>query len=649
MADHVPTVIQRPEPRNGWVTDRSGDPLLHMMGWGINSHGELVTLRQRLRREKPRNAELEPAFLYPLRPVAQPGGYYEPPREHLPAKAQRMMARREANQRVFLGHFANGLSIHDSCEATGISQATYRQWRARFPDFKLRVDRIKAGEPESDDVDETFVSRRRYYFGYETFTHHQQIVDAIDDTPIGGVTIINISPESGKTTLLEDWCCDMIAQDPNVRILYCSETAEGHARKVLGTLKSRMTDPHREDTDAQYDTHMPEWVVRYGPFRDDTTDRDKPWNQDYIKVHKSSGRRDYTFQCVGWRSRIYGARCDYLIFDDVQSAESLNQTEQILDRFRKTFFNRGRKGKIIFIGTRVGVGDVYERLIEELPDDMVRVVTIPAIDEHGNSYCPEMWPREALERTRSIVGEAGWTTAYMMAPQEAEAVTFTEDLLDLARDTSRTYGRRSENLIAVTLAGIDPALGGGNAVIVAETTKDRFNVLAAQVDYGLARNEDIFAVLRSMCRFHYSELVVERNSQQRGLARDDRLRDMAKTFGFKLTEHETGGNKWDFAFGVGAMATSFIKGEMRFPDATANCRRLMEPLRAELLAWRPNVPPKLLRQDLVMALWFTWLIWMQRRKRYDQPATWKIGGTPWQPGDMTGAWGHRASRAPSYR
>jgi hypothetical protein len=93
------------------------------------------------------------------------------------------------------------------------------------------------------------------------------------------------------------------------------------------------------------------------------------------------------------------------------------------------------------------------------------------------------------------------------------------------------------------------------------------------------------------------------------------------------------------------MASSFILGEIRFPDATAEDRKKMEAMRAELLAWRPDVDTKLLRQDIVMSLWFPWLIWMQRRKSLGNPTSWKVGsGTPWKPGDMSGRWGPASRR-----
>ncbi|MFW6088081.1 MAG: hypothetical protein ACODAG_12800, partial [Myxococcota bacterium] len=639
------------------VDRQTGTWLRHMDGWGLPGDTDIVALRAELLRESltaPHPRWL-PKGISPPAGTPKPHLYWQPwkRRDGKPLIQRSIMlskARAEERRTSFLNYVSAGMTIAEACEAVGVERSTYQRWRTDHEDFRLKVDRIRIDPKERTDVDADFISRRRYYFGYETYTHHKRIIDAIEDTPPGGITMLILPPEAGKTTLLTDWVCDKVAQEPNTRILYVSETVDRQspAAKVLGNIKDRMTDVNYEDPDTNHPAHIPEWHAAYGPFRDDSLDRDKPWNAKFCKVHQASGRKDYTFQVAAWRSKIYGARTDWLILDDIQSAEGIGDTDRILDRLRKTFFNRpGANGHIVIIGTRVGVGDVYERLAEEIPDEMIRIVQIPALDEHGNSYCPEMWPIRALENKRAIVGEDGWLTAYMMQPQAAGANTFTEDLLNEARDPTLTYGIRSPLPASLILAGLDPALGGGNAMVCGQTTAERFNILAAQVDYGLARNEDIFTVVRSMCRYHFTELVVERNSQQRGIARDDRLREIAKIFGFRIVEHETGQNKWDFAFGVGAMAGSFIKGEIRFPDATTECRRRMEALRTELLAWRPNVDPKLLRQDLVMALWFTWMIWMQRRKRQrnkGEDERWRIGGVPWSPGDMSGMWA-RSRRA----
>lgn len=657
MAAEPVTLEQLPSPLpRVWQVDRSvdsqGTTLRHIEGWGIDTEENLTLLRAQLQRERPPQPQWLIQTQAPLPAVPPPESYYEATREHLSPAAQRARARAERNRVSFLNYLTAGCTVADACEKVGINPSTYTQWRKRHEDFRLQVDRVRSGTAPDIDVDTDFITRRRYYFGYETFTHQKQIVAAMEDTPEGGITMILLPPEAGKTTLITDWVSDRVAYHPNDRILYVSETADAQspAVKVLGNIKDRMVDPSYDDPDTTYEAHIPEWHAKFGPFHDEALDRNKPWNMRYCKVHKASGRKDYTFQCAGWRSKVYGARTDWLILDDIQSAEGIGDTGRILDRLRKTFFNRvGKKGKTVIIGTRVGVDDVYERLAAEVPERMIRVIQIPALDAHGNSYCPEMWPEEDLENKRAIVGEEAWLTAYMMQPQAAGATTFTEDMLDAARDPDLQYGVR-QDIVSLTISGLDPALGGGNALVVAQTNAKRFNVLAVQVDYGLARNEDIFAVIRSMCRYRFTELVVEKNSQQRGIARDDRLREMAKIYGFRITEHETGSNKWDFIFGVGAMASGFILGEIRFPDKTPACRKAMDALRTELLAWRPNVDPKLLRQDLVMALWFTWLGWTRKRKKqkrdenHGEDGRWKMRGTPWRPGDMTGRWG-RGSRS----
>lgn len=629
------------QPTDLWETSRAGNPVWQIQGWGLteeDGYPDLVVLGQELRQQRPPNPEWSARYQYPLRDVSSTE-YYAPDPKHLAPRARHLVARAEAKRRTFLGYLANGHTIAEACEHVGISRASYRLWRHKHPDFRNRVERIQAGLPESDEVDETFISRRRYYFGYETFTHHQIIADAVEKTPPGGVTMILLPPESGKTTLVEDWLCDQLALDPNQTILYVSETPT-HAAKVLGTLKGRMENDDWQDPDANYPSHITEWVTRYGAFRDDALDKDKPWNSKFIRVHKASGRRDYSFQAVGWKTRVYGSRCKKLILDDVQSDASIGQTETMLRTIRRTFLSRpGEDGQTVIIGTRIGTGDIYERMIEEgLVDELV---ILPALDEDGNSYWPEMRSPEWLAKKRQQVGEDIWATSYMMAPQEAENSTFTEDLLDLARDPNLIYGVRTPNPLAVTLAAIDPALGGGNAIVVADTTALSLSIVAAQVDYKLARNEDILGKLRALCRFKFSELIVEVNSQQRGLARDDRMREMATMFGFKIVEHDTGKNKWDYNYGVAAMATDFIKGRIRFPDHDERSRRAMEPIRAELLAWRPDVPTKLLRQDLVMALWFLWMVWRKKTKTADQPDTWNVGGTPWKPGQIGGAWDGR--------
>lgn len=625
---------------------RYGDPRMEIEGWGIDGFDDLIALRASLRRQGKADPQHAIAYLSPVSPSwTQAQSYFDNP----PTRPSALRRHRATNARkqVFLDMISNGLTIPEACRSSGTTQAVFESWRQRDLDFLAAYHQARVASSPVDHWDGTFASFRRYYFGYESYTHHLAIIDAIETTPPGGVTMILLPPSAGKTSLLEDYLCSRIAQDPNYRILYVTETADGHARKVLSTVKDRMTDPEYADPNAP-GARIPEYMARFGPFHDPVEDTDKPWNQNYIKVHKSSGRRDYSLQCSGWRSRIYGARCDLLVFDDVQSEESLGVTEKMLRSIRKTFFSRpGKDGQTIFIGTRIGPGDVYERLIEEGVVD--RLVQLPALDEHGNSYCPPMWSEDDLAKKRLMVGEDVWWSAYMQQPQLAQDATFTDELLDAAKDQDVFACRRPDMVSEGAdsdswkiIAGLDPALGGGNALTIVACNNTKFRFIDQFIDYGLLRNEDIFNRIKEATRYHFTELIVERNSQQRGLARDDRLREIAQRFGFRITEHETGNNKYDFNFGVSAMAGSFVRREVVIPWGDEFSQKRMGPLIGELRSYRPGLTPKLQRQDMVMSTWFCWL-WWQRQKTYlrtDQEQ-WKSAGTPWKPGDMSGRWNGR--------
>jgi hypothetical protein len=626
---------------DSWATDRTGNAFWHAEGWQLTSHRDVVALMRSYVRHK-HNPEFSIRRIAPVDP-----DWLD--RKKKDAGIAKEVARFDANtakgvekRAALIEMIENGATVTRARNHLRIQPGTYGQWRKRFPEWALKVEVAKHKRKLLAGLDTTpearaathpdFTEFRRHYFGYETYEHHRRIIEAIETTPAGGFTMILVPPEAGKTTLLEDWITYRTCLDPNYRLLLCTEAGTGEssqAKKMLGAIKERLTDSDSENPDAQYKMHLQQLHAKYGPFRDPQEDKDKPWNANYIKVHRASGRRDYTVQCCGWRSKVYGSRCDDLVFDDVQSSDSLNMTNAILARMRGTFFSRpGQHGRIIYIGTRVGLGDVPEKLIEAGVID--RLVIIPALDAEGNSYCPEMWPEDALAQKRRLVGDAAWWCNYMQDPRQGQNPTFSRDLLHEARDPLVKLGQvPAEWHSAVS---IDPALGGFTSLTAAAWSPTHFQLVDFWEQAGLARNEEIFSLVGDFARrYRPSELVVEINSLQRGLARDDRLQKMARDFGFRIVEHETTMTKWETDFGVGAMVGSFIRREMILPDEDDWSRSRLEPLLNQLEQWRPNVPVKLLRQDGVMSLWFNWRRWQQWREAGKVDETmWQMAGTPWQ-------------------
>lgn len=328
-----------------------------------------------------------------------------------------------ARRDQFIELIKNGRSIQEACDEIGIQRTTYSRWRERWTDFRHSVDHAKtirspdANRSSSKNPTIRFAEFRRYYFGFETYAHQQQMVESIEGSPPQSVTMILVPPEHGKTTLVEDWICYKLATEPNTRITIVSE-GQPHARKILRRCQARLSDP------------MSKLWADYGPFYENGQERKgKPWSSDFFTVYKATHDEwDYSLECRGWRSAVAGTRTDYLIIDDVSSMKNHGQAAEIVATLRQDFFTRpGKEGHTIIVGTRVGANDVYEQLLEATDFEGNPIVTSSviraAISEYdGRALCPEMWDLDQLKRKRAIVGETVWWRNYQQKPRDRKSV-----------------------------------------------------------------------------------------------------------------------------------------------------------------------------------------------------------------------------------
>jgi len=509
-------------------------------------------------------------------------------------------------QQIFLEAVFAGKTIMEACRQCDVPYQTYRDWRTKDKQFAAKVDSARAEQIQAFDTEAwtgDFVTFRKSYFGYDTYYHQQQIVNAIEQTPPGGVTLVLVPPEFGKTTLIEDYCNYRIGMNPNVRITVVSE-GQPHARKILNRVKRRMTDTHVGGL----------YIARFGPFYEGRQESSgRPWAADFFTVLKADhDERDYTMEARGWRSAVAGTRTDLLIVDDIQSARSVTHTPKMLDTFRQDFLTRpGKEGRTVIIGTRVGIGDFYDEAI--LAGIIDEVVELPATDADGRSLCPEMWPDEALKKKRAQVGEEAWWRNYMQQPRQAGTLVFNDDMLEGAKDIGRRLGQVRHGIRKI--CGLDPALTGGCALVNVAYDQNHFEILDAQVDYNLGSTEAILSRVEAAAAIHaFQTLIVEGNAFQRGLVYDSRLHALSREYGFQVREHTTGRNKLDDDLGVARMPTSFIKGEVSIPYRDEPTQARMDHLIEQFANWRPHISGVKLRQDLVMATWFCWLDWQAIRQ-----------------------------------
>ena len=244
---------------------------------------------------------------------------------------------------------------------------------------------------------------------------------------------------------------------------------------------------------------------------------------------------------------------DDLLVDDIQSRQNLSSTENILDNLRLTYFSRGAGMRIFIIGTRIGPGDVYERLLDEGAID--KYIVIPAVQPSGEITCPEMWGidpdgfetreefvakvQERIDKTRAQNGEAAWWASYQQAPHTNQLATFTTDMIDGVKDYDRRVSKAEVgDYVALSL---DPALGGGNALTACNHRLDKLEIMDQRIDYGYSsRTEDILAGVEDFCvRYFPIVLIVERDAFQKSLVNDSRLADISRRYGVSIVPHTT--------------------------------------------------------------------------------------------------------------
>ena len=543
------------------------------------------------------------------------------------------------------------------------SMSAYANSRQRHPAFGARVDAImsaveakrfrREGNPHvtvDNPLDIGFGEFRFQYLGTNTPWFQTEVVNSYETMPAGGILLCLFAPEHGKTTLFEDYACWKLALNPEHRFHLATE-ALPLGRRIIRRVKNRMED------DGPY----PDYVKTYGPFtppKGHGRATRQAWGAEFFDVWKKHNHdeRDFSMSAGGVLSQIRGARSDHVHGDDLQSRKTLNETPRRLEIYREEWLTRsGTRGRNTINGNRCGEDDIYAHMLAEFPalgEGRFIVVNYPAIvdlhdgrgprplwekDHQFDEDCvadPEMDDEELrqvsdpcpgytmaeLDEMRAKVGEDAWHRVYMQKPAAAETHTFSDDSFN-NRDPSRGLDAIPPAGSAVII-GVDPSIGGINATATSVATESQLRWWRTRVDNRLAHNGEICGVIQQECMratakgARVVEVVIESNHFQKGLANDPSLDALRKRFGFRIIPHHTNSNKYDPNIGVPTMATSFVIGEIELPGADDAATKLeVDEFIAEAKSWRPNVPGAVLRQDRLMAFWFTYLRWVHRYRQ----------------------------------
>jgi hypothetical protein len=377
----------------------------------------------------------------------------------------------------FLELLQGGMPLQEAILECGWkSTRAYHSARKAWPEWKLEVDLAKTASrnfreaangpdplPPSGDHKSGFQDFVKRYFPDRRGHQAQQLelVDMLGNLRPREVCLALIWPEAGKTSTFEDYICRTLARDDNNHRFRIVSEGNDLSKRIVGTCVRRFTDM------GQY----PEFIGRYGPFYEKGQERKgRPWTTEQITILKNSGgERDRSLVASGWTSAVYGSRIDTLILDDIQSQRNFSQSEEIFRRIRGTFFNRGLEMRTLIVGTRIGPGDFYERILDS--GIVTKYVRLAAAKPDGTPTVPDFWdrdvfhstdleepgpccsgfrtcprngakltPKEFMELIRHQSGEETWWAAYMQNPSSNERSTFAA-LLDRCLDHDRSVGQ----------------------------------------------------------------------------------------------------------------------------------------------------------------------------------------------------------------
>lgn len=561
---------------------------------------------------------------------------------------------------TFLAAMGEGLTLEQACNRIGIQRTTYKKWRQRYPRWAAKVDEVREqayadkGEGKWTGTISSFMS---VYFGMQLAWFQLLFLQEMQQTPLGNILMCLWPPEHGKTTTFENWASYKLAMDPGFRFLVASEN-QGIAKKINGRVMDRM----------QPLGPTPKFVERWGPFTPQPGQGGQalrqPWTDGHFRVYKArmSDERNYSMEAVGATGSIVSARCDQLHVDDAQSLKTLSRTEKISEWLRQDALSRpAEAGITTIVGTRVAEEDYYEDLLNDSDlDGIIKVLRFPAIitDPDSGEQKP-LWEGkhtlDSLDRMKRKVGQTIWDRNWMQNPGASRKGKGTFEDAAVNKNLNAEYSLEHHvgyNLESgsgqpLVYIGVDPALGGKNCIIAVEVSHDgKLIVRKFREDVGFERNEQIMGALHKVVMWanmtgQVTDVVIEEKNFQLGLKNDDRMREMAEQYGFTVSGHMTGWNKYDSDIGVASMASSFIKGEIILPNAPDDLtRHEIGEFTRQLRAWKPGVKGTKLRQDRVMAFWFVWMLWRARSKSLEGVGSttqsgWKRQTSDWRM-DQTG-------------
>lgn len=238
-------------------------------------------------------------------------------------------------------------------------------------------------------------------------------------------------PRHGKTLLLRLFVSWLLGRRPTRSVIFSSysqELAEDSGRAV----RNMVSDPKHE--------------AIFG--------REACLSEDSAAVHRFTTRAGGLFYAVGRGGSITGRGADIFVADDLlkdrEEANSATIRRQLQEWYASVAHPRLEPGgAVVVVSTRWHLDDLTGWLLREHADEGWTVLSLPAIAEpgdelgrlEGEALWPERYPVEELQRIKSVVGSANWSSLYQQRPVSSESAVFKPEWWQTYRERPAEFDR----------------------------------------------------------------------------------------------------------------------------------------------------------------------------------------------------------------
>ena len=223
--------------------------------------------------------------------------------------------------------------------------------------------------------------------------------------------IIILAPRShAKTTCISiNYPLREVINNPNVRIILASNTitqSQSFLREIVANIENNR--------------------LLNSVFGNVKPGIPGKWTEGEIIVKREKMSKDATVSCVGTGGAVLTKRADIIICDDILDTENTStrdQRKKVKDWFFRVLLPcLEPEGKLIVIGTRWNVQDLYGELLKDKSFQIRKVYK--AIKDDGKALWPERWSLERLLEKKKSAGSLIFGQQYLNVAIDDESALF---------------------------------------------------------------------------------------------------------------------------------------------------------------------------------------------------------------------------------